>query len=150
MIITAFYAGVLGLLYLVLSLRVVQLRRRGIPFGDGGDPQMLRVIRGHANFAEYVPLILVMMLVLELGRTSLYVLHALGIVLVAGRVLHGYALSVGSFQEREAVGRDADVRRAARRRGTLPAPGDTRVGALLTSRECCWAVCARQLAAARA
>ena len=94
MIITAFYAGVLGLLYLVLSLRVVQLRRRGIPFGDGGDPQMLRVIRGHANFAEYVPLILVMMLVLELGRTSLYVLHALGIVLVAGRVLHGYALSM--------------------------------------------------------
>ena len=94
MIITAFYAGAMGFLYLALSLRVVQLRRRGIPFGDGGDPGMLRVIRGHANFGEYLPLILVMMLVLELGRTSLYVLHALGIVLVAGRVLHGYAFSV--------------------------------------------------------
>ena len=92
MIITAFYAGVLGLLYLVLSLRVVQQRQRGIPLGDRGDPRMLRVIRGHANFAEYVPLILVMMLMLELGHTSRYLLHALGIVLVAGRVLHGYAL----------------------------------------------------------
>src|SRR5262249_44413504 len=60
---------------------------------DGGDPRMARLIRGHANFAEYVPLILAMMVVLELGHTSLYVLHALGIALVAGRVLHGYALS---------------------------------------------------------
>ena len=93
MIITAFYAGLLGLLYLVLSLRVVQLRRRGISLGDGGDPRMTRVIRGHANFAEYVPLILVLMLILEMARTSLYVLHVLGIALLVGRVLHGYSLS---------------------------------------------------------
>ena len=93
MIITAFYAGLLGLLYLVLSLRVVQLRRRGISLGDGGDPRMTRVIRGHANFAEYVPLILVLMLILEMARTSLYVLHVLGIALVVGRVLHCYSLS---------------------------------------------------------
>ena len=92
-IITAFYAGLLALLYLVLSLRVVQRRRRGISLGDGGDPRMTRIIRGHGNFAEYVPLILVLMLILETGRTSLYVLHALGITLLAGRMLHGYALS---------------------------------------------------------
>jgi uncharacterized protein len=93
MIITAFYAGLLGLLFLALSARVIQFRQRGIPLGDGGDPKMRRVIRGHANFAEYVPLILAMMLILELGHTSLYVLHALGITLLAGRLLHGYALS---------------------------------------------------------
>lgn len=93
MIITAFYAGVLGLLYLVLSLRVVQFRRRGISLGNGGDVRMTRVIRGHGNFAEYVPLILLMMLILESGRMSPYVLHGLGIALVAGRLLHGYALS---------------------------------------------------------
>jgi len=102
MIITAFYAGVLGLMYLGLSLRVVQFRRRGIPLGDGGDQRMMRIIRGHGNFGEYVPLILVLMLILELGRTSLYVLHALGIALVAGRVLHGYALS---FSVRSRFGR---------------------------------------------
>jgi hypothetical protein len=93
MIITAFYAGLLAPVFLALSLRVVQFRRRGISLGDGGSPQMLRVMRGHANFAEYVPFILVLMLVLELGHTSIYILHALGITLLIARVLHGYALS---------------------------------------------------------
>ena len=68
-------------------------RRRGISLGDGGNRQMLRVIRGHGNFAEYVPFVLVLMLLLELGRTSIYVLHALGITLLAARLLHAYALS---------------------------------------------------------
>jgi uncharacterized membrane protein YecN with MAPEG domain len=93
MIVTAFYAGLLGLLFLALSARVIQFRRRGISLGDGGDPKMQRVIRGHANFAEYVPLALVLMLILELAHTSVYLLHALGIALLAARMLHGYALS---------------------------------------------------------
>lgn len=61
--------------------------------GDGGDTRLLRVIRGHANFAEYVPFILLMMAMLEIDHTSIYVLHALGIALLVGRLLHGYALS---------------------------------------------------------
>lgn len=93
MIVTPLYAGLLALLYVLLGLRVVQVRQKGISLGDGGDPKMLRVIRGHANFGEYVPLALLMMLILEVGRTSIYVLHALGIALVASRLLHGYALS---------------------------------------------------------
>ena len=93
MIVSPLYAGLLTLLFLLLSLRVVQLRQKGIPLGDGGDPKMLRVIRGHANFAEYVPLALLMMAVLELGRNSIYVLHAIGIALILSRILHGYALS---------------------------------------------------------
>ncbi|NIO40735.1 MAG: hypothetical protein GTO41_11485, partial [Burkholderiales bacterium] len=52
---TALYAGSLALWFLVLSYRVVDRRRAGIYLGDGGDPGMLRVVRGHANFAEYVP-----------------------------------------------------------------------------------------------
>jgi len=93
MIITPFYAGLLALWFLVLSARVVQRRQGGIFLGDGGDPQMLRVIRGHANFAEYVPLILLLMALLELGHTSSYFLHAAGIALLVARLLHGYALS---------------------------------------------------------
>jgi len=93
MIVTPFYAGLLGLWFLVLSARVVQRRQDGITLGDGGDPRMLRLIRGHANFAEYVPLILLLMALLELGHTSTYVLHALGIGLLVARLLHGFALS---------------------------------------------------------
>ena len=92
MIITGFYAGLLALWFLVLSARVVQ-RRGDITLGDGGDPSMLRLIRGHANFAEYVPLILLLMGLLELGHTSKYLLHAAGITLLVARLLHGYALS---------------------------------------------------------
>jgi uncharacterized membrane protein YecN with MAPEG domain len=93
MIVTPLYAGLLTVLFILLGLRVIQVRQKGIPLGDGGDPQMLRVIRGHANFAEYVPLALLLMAVLELSRTSVYLLHALGIALIASRLLHGYALS---------------------------------------------------------
>ena len=93
MIITVFYAGLLALWFLVLSARVVRRRQSGISLGDGGDPAMLRLMRGHANFGEYVPLILLLMALLEFGRASIYVLHALGITLLVGRLLHGYALS---------------------------------------------------------
>jgi uncharacterized membrane protein YecN with MAPEG domain len=90
--VTPLYAGLLALWFLVLSWRVIQ-RRDKIHLGDGGDPALLRVIRGHANFAEYVPLALLMMAMLEVSRFSIYVLHALGIVLFVARLLHGYALS---------------------------------------------------------
>jgi uncharacterized protein len=93
MIVTPLYAGLLTLLFVLLSLRVVQFRQKGISLGDGGDPRMLRVIRGHANFAEYVPLALLMMAILELSRYSFYLLHAIGIALILSRILHGYALS---------------------------------------------------------
>jgi uncharacterized membrane protein YecN with MAPEG domain len=91
--VTPLYAGLLALWFLVLSWRVIKRRQSGIYLGDGGDPALLRVIRGHANFAEYVPLALLMMGMLEVTRFSIYVLHALGIVLVVARLLHGYALS---------------------------------------------------------
>jgi uncharacterized protein len=102
MIVTPFYAGLLGLWFLVLSARVTLRRRTGISLGDGGDASMLRMVRGHGNFAEYTPFILLMMALLELDHTSVYVLHALGIALLVSRLLHGYALS---FTERWPFGR---------------------------------------------
>ena len=92
MIVTGFYAGLLGLWYLVLSFRVIQ-KRRHISLGDGGDPDMVRRIRGHANFSEYVPLALILMAILETGGTRLWIIHGLGIALVVARLLHGIALS---------------------------------------------------------
>lgn len=93
MIVTPLYAGLLALWFLVLSYRVVQQRGHGVSLGDGGDNELLRRIRGHGNFSEYVPLILVMLGFMELSRFSLYFIHALGITLLVARLLHGYALS---------------------------------------------------------
>jgi uncharacterized protein len=78
----------------LLSIRVMNLRR-DMPFGDGGDIAITRVIRAQANFAEYVPLALLLMGFLEVTRYSIYLLHALGVILVVARLLHGLALSFG-------------------------------------------------------
>jgi len=102
MIVTPFYAGLLALWFLVLGLRVSQKRRGGAGLGDGGSEPLLRVIRGHGNFAEYVPFILLMMAMLEIDHTSIYVLHAIGIALLVSRLMHGYALS---FTRRSRFGR---------------------------------------------
>lgn len=95
MIVTPLYAGLLALFFVLLSLRVIS-RRRGanINLGDGGDADMQRRVRGHANFAEYVPFALLLIALLEIGGvTPIWLLHLLGLTLVVARVLHGIALS---------------------------------------------------------
>ena len=95
MFVTPLYAGLLALFFVMLSARVVNLRRRGIIFGDNGDVGVIRIVRAQANFAEYVPLALLMLGLLEMGRSSIYLLHALGIALLIARLFHGLALSFG-------------------------------------------------------
>lgn len=95
MSITLFYGGLLGLWYLALSLRVVSRRMgpQGVNLGDGGNSALMRMIRGHGNFSEYVPFILLLMGLLELRGLAPWALHALGAGLLLARVLHGTALS---------------------------------------------------------
>jgi uncharacterized protein len=95
MFVTPLYAALLTLWFVLLSFRVMNLRRRGILFGDGGDISVARIIRAQANFAEYVPLALLLMGFLEVTRYSIYLLHALGVMLVVARLFHGLALSFG-------------------------------------------------------
>jgi uncharacterized protein len=100
-VITLFYASLLAILFLVLSARVVSLRRKfHVGVGTGGQTPLELAVRAHGNFAEYVPLALLLMLALELGATgSGWLLHLLGSMLVVGRVLHGLAglnLSAGT------------------------------------------------------
>lgn len=94
LMVTPLYAGLLALWFLVLSVRVIRTRgAEKIYLGDGGNIRVTRIIRAHANFAEYVPLALIMMAMLELTHHSIYLLHILGILLLVARLLHGYAFS---------------------------------------------------------
>src|SRR3546814_13775054 len=94
MIVTPLYAGLLGLWFFVLCMRVVVARGQlGINLGDGGNETMNRRIRGHANFVEYVPLCLLMIAILELSHFSIYLIHSLGLALLIGRLLHGHPFS---------------------------------------------------------
>lgn len=92
--VTALYAALLALLFLSLSLRVIGQRHRArIALGTGGDPGLQRAVRVHANFAEYAPIVLVLLLVAELLAAPGWWLHVLGLALLAGRVLHAIGVS---------------------------------------------------------
>jgi uncharacterized membrane protein YecN with MAPEG domain len=92
--ITALYAALLGLLFVALSVRALLMRRRfRIAVGDGGNNQMLRAMRVHANFAEYVPLSLLLLFMFELAGAPRALLHALCACLLLGRLAHAYGVS---------------------------------------------------------
>lgn len=94
MTVTPLYAGLLAILYTILTVRVIVMRgSSATSLGDGGNLELQRRIRGHGNFAEYVPFALLMLGLLELSGFSHFLLHALGLGLLLARVLHGYALS---------------------------------------------------------
>jgi uncharacterized protein len=89
-----FYAGLAGLLLFILSFRVTLIRRSsGVGIGDGGDATLTRAIRAQANFVEYTPIALLLILLLELAGSSHALLHILGLALIVARLAHGYGLS---------------------------------------------------------
>ncbi len=92
------YAALLGFLLVYLSIRVIRLRRRlkvaigagGEPaIGAGGEPAIERAARVQANFSEYVPMVLILLLA-EIQGGSPLVLHAIGLALVVGRAAHAF------------------------------------------------------------
>ena len=91
--ITALYAGILGLLIIVLGFQVGAARlRTGISILHGDDMELATVIRRHANFTENVPLALVLLGALELNGAGAGLLHGLGAALVLCRIAHPLGL----------------------------------------------------------
>lgn len=88
------YAALLALLYVLLSVRTLRLRRRlKVAVGDGGNKMMLRSIRVHANFAEYVPFGVILIMACEMLVAPPLLIHGLGVTLLTGRLLHAFGLS---------------------------------------------------------
>jgi uncharacterized protein len=93
-IVTPVFAAILVPLVVVLTLRVVYLRRtHKIGIGSGENRQLAKAVRAHANAVETIPLALVVMLAAELAGGDQTVLLAAGSILVVGRVLHAFGLS---------------------------------------------------------
>ena len=87
----AIHAGLCGLILLGLGLNVVRVRKRvGVWMGDGGQPELIRAMRGQANFIEFVPLTLILIGLCALLGAGAWAAHLLGGALVAGRALHGW------------------------------------------------------------
>ena len=101
--ITIIYAGILGLIYVLLSGIVVTGRYQNkTAFGDGGNPDMTKRIRMHGNFAEYVPLGLLLLYLADMCQYAGWLVHLLGIMLLAGRILHAIAIHKCIFRFRVA------------------------------------------------
>jgi uncharacterized protein len=91
--VTALYAALLGLMLLVLKFRVIGARRRlKVDVLDGGERDVTRRMRVHGNFAEHVPIALILIAVVEVNGAEAWNVHVLGIVLVASRILHAHGL----------------------------------------------------------
>lgn len=92
--VTALYASLLACLFVLLSVRVIFMRRGArVALGDGGDAALQRRIRVHANFAEYAPFALLTLALAESLRTPAWALHPIGLALIAGRCAHAYGVS---------------------------------------------------------
>lgn len=91
---TPIYAALLALLFIVLSIRTIRLRQRlRVAIGDGAQPLLQRAMRVHANFAEYVPIALLLIYFIEVETQPQWLVHALGIALLVGRMSHAYGVS---------------------------------------------------------
>jgi hypothetical protein len=86
-------------LYAVLNMAILfwlvvatsQLRRRyKVWIGNGGVAHLERVMRGHANAIENMPMTMLLLLIAALLGTSVVALHLLGLAFTAGRALHAW------------------------------------------------------------
>lgn len=92
---TPVYAAVLAIIFVALSFRALLVRRsHGIPIGTKDtDPVLTRAVRAQENFAEYVPLTLLLLYMLESQTNVGLSIHILGFSLVFGRLVHAYGIS---------------------------------------------------------
>jgi len=88
------YAALFALLFVVLSVRTLRLRQTlRIAIGDSGNETMLRAMRVHSNFAEYVPFSLLLILLVEMQAAPPVLVHALCLCLLVGRLSHAFGVS---------------------------------------------------------
>lgn len=88
--VTAIFAGLLAIWLAVLQFKVVGFRRgQQVSLGSGGDEMGERLIRAHGNAAETIPIFLILMAASESLGAPGWVLVGLGVLFLAGRVIHG-------------------------------------------------------------
>ena len=108
--ITALYAGLLGLMSIVIGFAVGRLRGQsdGVSIGDGGNYAILVGMRRHANFVEWTPMAVILIALLEMNKVPANYIHILGAVLVVARASHAFGMqadgSNGIFRSIGAVG----------------------------------------------
>ena len=101
--VTAVFSGVLTLMFIKRAFHVIELRKvNKLSLGDGGVDELMRSIRAHGNFSEYVPIGLIMMATLELNGAAWSWVAFLGGFLILGCHFHAKGMLGGdaAFEKR--------------------------------------------------
>ena len=102
--ITGFYAALLTFVYAAIFALVGKARNAaGVSLGDGGNPDLIVTMRRQMNFVENVPLALILIACVEAGGAAKWWVHALGLVLLAARIVHPFGMDF-KVMERPARG----------------------------------------------
>ncbi|MCA3563792.1 MAG: MAPEG family protein [Methylocystis sp.] len=92
--ISAVYVALIILMGAFLAFLVINQRRtKLVGIGDGGHHAVARMIRVHGNFCENAPFAMASLILLPLLGASPLVVHAVGLLFLAGRIAHAYGLS---------------------------------------------------------
>jgi len=85
------YAALNMAILIWISIETGRLRgKHKVSIGDGGVKHLVRIIRGHANAVENMPMFFVLMLVAALVGMPVLAAHVLGLVFTIGRGLHAW------------------------------------------------------------
>ena len=91
-------AGAAALVNFWLSWRVAQVREaEKIWVGDGGNARLVARMRAQLNFAEYAPVVLLLIALIEWARGTHWWLAVVAGLFVLGRVLHGLGMDGWRF-----------------------------------------------------
>jgi uncharacterized membrane protein YecN with MAPEG domain len=89
------FSAFFAVLFVLLSINVIRARRKHkVGLGTGRNKSVERAMRVHANFAEYVPFSLLLIALLELNKANSLLLIGLCSVLLIGRLVHAYGVSM--------------------------------------------------------
>ena len=94
--ISGLYISLTALLTVLLTYRVIKLRRtHKIGIGSAGNESLTLAQRVHGNLLENAPIALLLLVVAELNGSNSLMLHAFGGVWILARVLHAIGLTQG-------------------------------------------------------
>jgi len=94
LLVTSVVSGVLAILFVRLSFAVIALRRQNkVSLGSDGNLDLERAIRAQGNFAEYVPIGIILIACLELNGAPWWLVALPGLTLILGRLFHAKGIN---------------------------------------------------------
>ena len=98
---TSIYAGICGLFMAWLALQTIRVRRvTKVKLGDNGNFELQSAIRAHGNFAEYMPITIILLFLLEFNGAPILAIHLIGSTFLVGRWIHSQGLLKDDLHKR--------------------------------------------------